>query len=134
MLIAKALVNIFKGVSGNADAIISGFRLTMKLDDKGYVTQLFSEDGTDIPLAKDTPVIMYILYGEVEMKKIMQGVGIEFISGRIVGEGYIYEVKEIYVEKEAIEKIPDIQIRREIVNIAENIDNAIIYEDVYTVI
>lgn len=68
LLRVEAAIKLLKCATlGNKD-IQAGTRITIKVDDKGYYTQLFSIDDKAIPLDKETNVYMDIVFGELDMK------------------------------------------------------------------
>ncbi len=90
--------------------------------------------GEPIPLDIETTVEIKIVYGELDLKCIKENVQFDFIAGKIVGKGYITKVKEIYVEKDALESLYDEELSKEIIEYAEQLDNAIIFDDAYGLI
>ena len=131
MLVVKAKVFIDKEITGNANFIISGFKVTTKIGNKGFITQILDEKGDRIQLCKENEVILCILYGEIAIMDILKGAELEFVTSKIVGKAQIIEFKEVYVEKEAIECIDDMNSRKELVLWAENAENTLIEEGVY---
>lgn len=130
MIIIEAEVQIDKGCVGG-DKIFSGFRCTMKISEKGYISQLITLVGDSIPVDTKSLVEMKVLYRELNIKSFQENEKFEFISGRPVGNGRITKVKEIYVEKDAIEDLDNIELAKDIVSYAETLPNAIIFENVY---
>lgn len=134
MVVVKAKICLFEGISGKAKTVISGFKITIRIGNKGYITQLISIDGKDIPINKETLVKMFILDGELELENLLKDVAFEFVSNTSLGRGVIVSVDEIYVEKSALNKIANIQERKRIISVVEQLDNAIVFEDVYSLV
>lgn len=134
MIIVEANVIIYSKYVVGGTSLQSGFRTTMKICDKGYISQLITYQGKPIPLDIETTVEIKILYGEIDVKGIKENVQFDFIAGKIVGNGYITKVKEIYVEKDALESLCDKELSKEIIEYAEQLDNAIIFDDAYELI
>ena len=133
MVSVMANIKLSKEVTVNCNTINSGFRITIKIGNNGYITQLFSVDEKDILLDIETTVKMDILCGEIEIEKIIDNTSFEFVSGKVLGKGLIIKVNEIYVERDALETV-SIERRKEIVSVAEKMSNAMIYDDVYNII
>jgi hypothetical protein len=134
MIIVEAKVIIYSKYVVGGTSLMSGFRTTMKICDKGYISQLITYQGKDLPLDVETTVEIKILYGEIDVRGIKENVQFEFVAGKIVGKGCITKVKEIYVEKDALESLSDKKLSKEIIEYAKQLDNAIIFDDAYDLI
>lgn len=132
MIVIRAKIYIDREITGNVDSVISGFKVTLRICNKGYITQIISEKDDYIPLCEENEVVLNILYGEIAIMDILKGAKLEFITSKVVGEAKLIEFKEIYIEREAMEYIDNISIIKEIVLWAEKMENAIIDESVYS--
>ena len=50
MIRVEAIIRLSKDITIASDKIKTGFRVTIKVGNKGYITQLFAIEGQDIPL------------------------------------------------------------------------------------
>ena len=86
MLRVESVIKLLKCATlGNKD-IQTGFRITIKVGDKAYYTQLFSIDDQTIPLDKETNVYMDIVFGELDIEKFLNHTSFEFVSWEKLGD------------------------------------------------
>ena len=113
----------------------SSFLVTILIDSKAYYARVYTNDDNQFTFDIYNHVNAHILFGELAIINLYSGICLDAISGKsTIGKLHISNVKEIYVEKEAMESVNDILLRKEIVSYAEKLDNAIIFEDVYDLI
>ncbi len=117
----EAMIKLSKDVTLNGNEIQTGFRITMKVDNRGYYTQLFSIDGENIPLERETNVYMDIVYGELEIEKFLSHSSFEFVSWKKLGVGQVIDVKEVCVETDAFKEV-GMKRQREIMTIVKKIN------------
>ena len=135
MIVVEAKVTINSQYAMNSKTLMSGLRTTMKIANYGYICQLFVLSGKLITLDVDNLLEIKILYGETNIELFQENVEFEFVSGKQrIGKGYITKVKEIYVEKDALESLQDKKLAKEIILHAEKMKNALIYDDAYEVL
>lgn len=79
----------------------------MKVDNRGYTTQLFAIEGQYIPLDKDINIYIDILYGELDIEKFINNTSFDFVSGKKQGEGRVLSIKEICLEKDTFKKVSE---------------------------
>lgn len=121
MIRVEAIIKLLKCATlGNKD-IQTGFRITIKVGDRGYYTQLFSFDGQPIPLGEETNVYMDIVFGELNIEKFLNNTSFEFVSWEKLGEGRIIDVKDVHLEEDALKEVPIVR-QKEIMTIAQRID------------
>lgn len=131
MINIKSIIKLSKDIAPQLNSIKSGFRITMKLDQYGYVSQLLSFNNADIPIGIETEIEMNVLLGEMEIEKFKKTASFELVSGRVLGTGYITKINKIILEKNDMLCINDINRCKEILLYAEQLENAIIFDDVY---
>ena len=113
----------------------SSFLITILIDGKAYYTRVCTNDNSRFNFDVYNKVKAEIMFGELAVINLYSGIYLDAISGKsTIGRIHISDIKEIYVEKEAIESVNDIVLRRKIVSYAERLDNAIIFEQVYDLI
>lgn len=134
MLTVNANVTILKGVSGSADKICSGFRITIRLGQSGYLAQLYPEEGEWIYLDRGNNIKMNIVYGEIALEEILVNKYFEVLIGDVVGKGEILSIEKIIIEPKALELVEEIKDRRRIINIAEQYENVTIPQEIYSVL
>lgn len=117
----EAVIKLLKCATlGNKD-IQTGFRITMKVGNKGYYTQLFSIDGQTIPLDKETNVYMDVVFGELDIEEFLNRTSFEFVSWEKLGEGKIIDVKDVRVDEDALKEVT-IDRKKEIMKIIKELD------------
>lgn len=120
MIRVEAIIKLFKCATLGSNDIPTGFRITIKVGDKGYYVQLFSIDGESISLEEKTNVYMDIVYGELEIEKFIAHTPFEFVSWEKLGEGQIIDVKNVCVEEDALKEVT-IDRKKEIVELVYRI-------------
>ncbi|MBR5579480.1 MAG: hypothetical protein IKW28_10865 [Lachnospiraceae bacterium] len=105
MIRVEAIIRLSKDITIASDKIKTGFRVTIKVGNKGYITQLFAIEGQDIPLEKETNVYMDILYGELDIEKFINNFSFDFVSGKKLGEGRVVSIREICIENDAFDNV-----------------------------
>lgn len=103
----EANIRLSKDVTIDSDKVKTGFRITMRVDNRGYTTQLFAIEGQYIPLDKDINIYIDILYGELDIEKFINNTSFDFVSGKKQGEGRVLSIKEICIEKDAFKKVSE---------------------------
>ncbi len=121
MIRVEAIIKLFKCATLGSNDIPTGFRITIKVGDKGYYAQLFSIDGESISLEEKTNVYMDIVYGELEIEKFIAHTPFEFVSCEKLGEGQIIDVKNVCVEEDALKEVT-IDRKKEIMAIIQKLD------------
>lgn len=117
----EATIKLLKCATlGNQD-IPTGFRITIKVGNKGYYTQLFSIDEQTIPLDKETNVYMDVVFGELEIEKFSNHTSFEFVSWEKLGEGQVVEIKDVCVEEDALKEVT-IDRKKEIMAVIQELD------------
>ena len=112
----------------------SSFLVTILIDGKAYYARVCT-NGNQFAFDVYNHVNVHILFGELAVIDLYSGICLDAISGKsTIGKIHMLNMNEIYVEKEAIESVNDILLRKKIVSYAEKLDNAIIFEDVYDLI
>jgi len=130
MLIFEANVILYsKYVSG--PSIMSGVRCSLNIDGNDHICQIETVDGEDIPLDTVTCVKITTISGEISLLSLVNNAEFILLRGKEIGKGYITRVKEVYLEKKYLEIITDKSLLKKIIDYAENMPNAIVYEDVY---
>ncbi|MGB8452674.1 MAG: hypothetical protein WCD89_10100 [Anaerocolumna sp.] len=130
MLIFEANVILYsKYVSG--PSIMSGVRCSLNIDGNDHICQIETVDGEDIPLDTGTCVKITTISGEISLLSLVNNAEFILLRGKEIGKGYITRVKEVYLEKKYLEIITDKSLLKKIIDYAENMPNAIVYEDVY---
>lgn len=121
MLRVEAVIKLLKCATlGNKD-IQTGFRITIKVGNKGYYTQLFSIDNQTIPLDKETNVYMDIVFGELDIEKFLNHTSFEFVSWEKLGEGHIIDVRDVRIEMDALKEV-NTDRKKEIMTIVQELD------------
>lgn len=121
MLRVEAVIKLLKCATlGNKD-IQTGFRITIKVGDKAYYTQLFSIDDQTIPLDKETNVYMDIVFGELDIEKFLNHTSFEFVSWEKLGEGHIIDVRDVRIEMDALKEV-NTDRKKEIMTIVQELD------------
>lgn len=121
MLRVEAAIKLLKCATlGNKD-IQTGFRITIKVGNKGYYTQLFSIDNQTIPLDKETNVYMDIVFGELDIEKFLNHTPFEFVSWEKLGEGHIIDVRDVRIEMDALKEV-NTDRKKEIMTIVQELD------------
>lgn len=121
MLRVEAAIKLLKCATlGNKD-IQTGFRITIKVGNKGYYTQLFSIDNQTIPLDKETNVYMDIVFGELDIEKFLNHTSFEFVSWEKLGEGHIIDVRDVRIEMDALKEV-NTDRKKEIMTIVQELD------------
>lgn len=69
--------------------------------------------------------------GECLLPQLLAEKNFDLYYGKKIGEGVITKILEVYVERDGLELLKDINECKKIVKIAEKMDEALIYEDVY---
>lgn len=82
MIRVEANIRLSKDVTIDSDKVKTGFRITMRVDNRGYTTQLFAMEGQYIPLDKDINIYIDILYGELDIEKFINNTSFDFVSGK----------------------------------------------------
>lgn len=121
-----------KYVRGNS--LMSGTRCTLGVGENFHICLMESLKGEDIPLDVETSIIITTISGEISLLELKKDVQFILYRGIEVGRGYVKELKEIYIEKKYLEVIKEPWLLQKIVNYAEQLPNAIVYEDVYDLI
>ena len=130
MLIFEANVILYsKYVSG--PSIMSGVRCSLNIDGNDHICQIETVDGEDIPLDTVTCVKITTISGEISLLSLVNNAEFILLRGKEIGKGYITRVKEVYLEKKYLEIITDKSLLKKIIDYAENMPNARVYEDVY---
>lgn len=130
MLIFEANVILYsKHVSG--PSIMSGVRCSLNIDGNDHICQIETVDGEDIPLDTGTCVKITTISGEISLLSLVNNAEFILLRGKEIGKGYITRVNEVYLEKKYLEIITDKSLLKKIIDYAENMPNAIVYEDVY---
>ncbi len=119
MIKVEANIRLSKDVTIDSDKVKTGFRITMRVDNRGYTTQLFAMEGQYIPLDKDINIYIDILYGELDIEKFINNTSFDFVSGKKQGEGRVLAIKEICIEKDAFTKVSEDR-QMEIMSIIKN--------------
>lgn len=133
MIIVDAKIKIKKSkVIG--DSLKSGTCCTMIIDGNNHICQMESYDGMNIPLETLVNLKVSILSGELSIESFQTEREFELFQGSKVGTGTIERIMEVYVEKQFLESITDVNRIKEIVNYAEKLHNAIVFDDVYELI
>jgi len=89
-------------------------------------------DDKDVLPDCKTYVSIMILTGELSLKEMVEVSDFTLHRGAMqVGKGNINKLKEIYIEKRYLETLDSVEKIKDIISCAENLSNAIIYEDVY---
>ena len=110
-------------------------RLAVSFDGKSVCDTLVeTKNGCNFYFDKEAEVIISIPIGEWNIEFLYPQRKIDLYCGRKVGTGIIVRVNEIYVECETFKLINDKKRCREIVAKAETMDNALVYEDVYSLL
>lgn len=117
----EAVIKLFSDVILSGNEIQTGFRITIKVGNRSYFTQLFSIDGKSIPLEQETKVYMDIVYGELEIEKFLNHISFDFISWKKLGDGQVIDVKDIYIETDAFKEV-DMERQKEIMSIIQKIN------------
>lgn len=113
----------------------SGIRITVKIGVYGYYSEVRSLSHEKRISTGIKELVEIILFdGEIILPKLKEELFFEFIAGKTVGYGTIKKIREIYVTSESLKFVDDIEERRVIVHIAETMENAIVFEDVYSMI
>lgn len=134
MVILDAEV-FFKKRSDGYDFYKSGIRVTVKIEAHGYYSEVRSLNGKErLPTEKKELMEVILFDGEIILSKLQEELVFEFISGKTVGYGVIKKIREIYITSESLNFIDDIEERRKIVRLAETMENALVFEDVYLMI
>lgn len=121
MLRVESVIKLLKCATlGNKD-IQTGFRITIKVGDKAYYTQLFSIDDQTIPLDKETNVYMDIVFGELDIEKFLNHTSFEFVSWEKLGEGHIIDVRDVRIEMDALKEV-NTDRKKEIMTIVQELD------------
>ena len=121
MVKVEALINLAKEITIESEEVETGFRVTIKIDNKGYITQLISIEGLKIPLEKEVRVYINILHGELDIEKFMSGTEFEFWSGKKMGYGKVLSIKDVYIEDNSLDGIGVIR-QEEILRIVNKIN------------
>lgn len=133
MIIVDAKIKINKSkVIG--DSLKSGTCCTMIIDGNNHICQMESYDGMNIPLETLVNLKVSILSGELSIESFQTEREFELFQGSKVGTGIIERIMEVYVEKQFLESITDVNRIKEIVTYAEKLYNAIVFDDVYKLI
>lgn len=101
----EAIIKLLKCATLGSKDMQTGFRITIKVDNKGYYAQLFSIDGETIPLDRETNVYMDIVFGELDIEKFLNHTSFDFVSWEKLGEGRIIDVKDVCVEMDAFKEV-----------------------------
>ena len=107
MIRVEASIRLSRDVTIDSDKVKTGFRITMRVDNRGYTAQLFAMEGQYIPLDKDINIYIDILYGELDIEKFINNTSFDFVSGKKQGEGRVLSIKEICIEKEAFKEVSE---------------------------
>lgn len=107
MIRVEANIRLSKDVTVDSNKVKTGFRITMKVDNRGYTTQLFAIEGQYIPLDKDINIYIDILYGELDIEKFINNTSFDFVSGKKQGEGQVLSIREICLEKDTFKKVSE---------------------------
>ena len=105
MIRVEAIIKLLKCATLGSKDMQTGFRITIKVDNKGYYAQLFSIDGETIPLDRETNVYMDIVFGELDIEKFLNHTSFDFVSWEKLGEGRIIDVKDVCVEMDAFKEV-----------------------------
>lgn len=133
MIIVDAKIKIKKSkVIG--DSLKSGTCCTMIIDGNNHICQMESYDRMNIPLETLVNLKVSILSGELSIESFQTEREFELFQGSKVGTGIIERIMEVYVEKQFLESITDVNRIKEIVTYAEKLHNAIVFDDVYELI
>lgn len=137
MVILEAEVYFEKRISGYP-FYYSGTRIPVKIKEgkEGYSSEIRSLNNEEQIQVETTQFIeVNLFWGEFILPDLKEELVFEFISGsRTVGHGIIKKIREIYITSESLKLIDDIEERRKIVRLAETMENAIVFEDVYLMI
>lgn len=121
LLRVEAAIKLLKCATLGNKAIQAGTRITIKVGDKGYYTQLFSIDDKAIPLDKETNVYMDIVFGELDIEKFLNHTFFEFVSWEKLGEGHIIDVRDVRIERDALKEVTTDR-QKEIMAIVQELD------------
>lgn len=145
MVIIEAKV-IIKDGFGNVDKIKSGIRCSLKICEYVYYIRISKKDNSDILVNTYEKVIVEILLGEFELKNIQINNKFLILGGsRIIGKLKVNKILEIYIEKEDIkvlfnidypneDKSYNIILINELISYSETLENALIFEDAYELV
>lgn len=133
MLVAKTNIILYDKLVASK-SIMSGIRCSLIIDKNPHICQIETFDGTDIPVNTHISVKVTVISGEISLLAFNKGARITLFKGEEIGYGNIEEIKELYLEKENLEVIEDKKILNDIINCAENLSCALIYENVYDLI
>lgn len=130
MLIFEANVILYsKYVSG--PSIMSGVRCSLNIDGNAHICQIETLNGEDISLDTETCVKITTISGEISLLSLVIDADFILLRGKEIGKGHITRVVEAYLEKKYLETIADKSLLKKIIDYAENIPNALVYDDVY---
>ena len=107
MIRVEANIRLSKDVTVDSNKVKTRFRITMKVDNRGYTTQLFAIEDQYIPLDKDINIYIDILYGELDIEKFINNTSFDFVSDKKQGEGRVLSIKEICLEKDTFKKVSE---------------------------
>lgn len=130
MLIFEANVILYsKYVSG--PSIMSGVRCSLKIDGNAHICQIETLDGEDILLDTETCVKITTISGEISLLSLEINADFILLRGKEIGKGHITRLVEAYLKKKYLETIADKLLLKKIIDYAENMPNALVYDDVY---
>lgn len=134
MVIIEAKIKLKNSYNSVQDFLNSCLKLVIKFDHKGHESIVESKKGNSIFFEKEEEVVITIPTGECSLDYIKNGKMFELYYGKKVGYGIVTYIKEIYVEYKNLRLLDSEERCMEIIRIAENIDNALIYEEVYSLL
>lgn len=133
MLVIKSNIFLYDKLA-RAKSLMSGVRCTLVIDKNPHICQIETFDGEDISLNTNVIVNIIIISGEISLLSFTEGARFTLVRGKEIGRGSVEEVKEVYLEKENLDVIKDKEVLKGIIEYAEQLSCALIYEDVYSLI
>lgn len=114
--------------------IMSGVRCSLIINEEPHICLIESLDEKDIPLNVLTTVKITVISGEINLIAFLEGAKFTLFRGKEVGWGNVDYIEEAYLERENLEVIKDKKKLRAVIDYAEQLSCALIYEDVYDLI